>query len=190
MKNETFMLVFSTLATYAAIISAGSLFLIALEPEYFYNAFPNFYDSVFLFSAAYLFFNVWEDWKILFKPRPAPLPVPDGVDVLQQLAIVSRQRCGLFGHSFLEWSAADYATQVSGELGELCNLLKKQRRGDKFDRDGKTPIDNLLLGKEAADVVISLDLLCQRLGIDLRQAVVQKFNETSDAKKTDLKIKL
>jgi hypothetical protein len=66
----------------------------------------------------------------------------------------------------------DWACALAGETGEACNLIKKLRRGDAIDTED--------IGKELADVVIYADLLAARLGIDLGEAVVQKFNEVSD----------
>lgn len=44
------------------------------------------------------------------------------------------------------------------------------------------------IGKEAADIVIYLDLLCTREGIDLGAEIVKKFNEVSDRVKCGVKI--
>jgi NTP pyrophosphatase (non-canonical NTP hydrolase) len=45
------------------------------------------------------------------------------------------------------------------------------------------------IGKEAADVVIYIDLLCTHLNINLEAAIVQKFNEVSDRVNSPLKLK-
>ena len=80
-------------------------------------------------------------------------------------------RCSESYHGIHEWSATDWATAVAGELGETCNLLKKLRRGDKIDMAD--------IGKELADTAIYLDLLAARLGFDLGDEIVKKFNEVS-----------
>lgn len=74
-----------------------------------------------------------------------------------------------------DWSLTDWATAVSGELGEACNIIKKIRRGD-------LSIENAMedLSDELADVFIYLDLLSYRSGIDLSQAVIEKWNKTSE----------
>lgn len=73
-----------------------------------------------------------------------------------------------------DWSIADWLTAVTGELGEYANFAKKFRRGDidkeEFIKQAK---------KELADVQIYLDILAFRLGINLGEAVKEKFNETS-----------
>jgi len=70
------------------------------------------------------------------------------------------------------WSVPHWAMATTGELGELCNLLKKVERGEVI---AKTAIAH-----ELADVAIYLDLLSAKLGVDLARAVREKFNIVSD----------
>lgn len=81
-------------------------------------------------------------------------------------------RCGDAFHSLEEWSLTDWACAMAGECGEACNLIKKFRRGETITRE--------MIGKELADMVIYADLLAARAGIDLGEAVRQKFNEVSE----------
>lgn len=74
-----------------------------------------------------------------------------------------------------DWSDSDWLQAVTGELGEYANLRKKVLRGD-LSMEEALPA----LAKELADVVIYLDILAFRLGVDLGQAVQSKFNETSE----------
>lgn len=74
-------------------------------------------------------------------------------------------------HRLTEWTAAEWSNAMAGECGEACNLTKKLRRGDKIDIKD--------IGKELADVVCYADLLAAKLGIDLGDAIVEKFNEVS-----------
>lgn len=71
-------------------------------------------------------------------------------------------------HSIESWSPTDWATATAGELGEACNLIKKLRRGED--------IDIVTIGRELADTAIYLDLLSNRLGLDLGQMVLETFN--------------
>lgn len=73
-----------------------------------------------------------------------------------------------------DWSDAEWLEAVVGEIGEYANLRKKLRRGD-LTREEALP----LLADEIADVVIYLDILAFRLGIDLGEAVMDKWNRTS-----------
>ena len=77
-------------------------------------------------------------------------------------------------HDGFDWSISDWYEAMSGECGEFANLHKKFRRGDidaeTFQREAK---------KELADVAIYLDILAKRCEIDLGDAIIEKFNETS-----------
>jgi NTP pyrophosphatase (non-canonical NTP hydrolase) len=70
------------------------------------------------------------------------------------------------------WEPNDWAVATAGELGEALNLLKKVRRGEK--------IPTREIAHELADTVIYLDLLADSLGIDLGEAVREKFNLVSE----------
>jgi len=88
-----------------------------------------------------------------------------------------KNKQGALAHSKADgsdWSPAQWLQAVMGELGEYANERKKFERGDH-------DLDEFLTRakKELADVVIYLDLLCMQLGIDLGQAVIEKFNEVS-----------
>jgi len=107
-----------------------------------------------------------------------------GLD-LRALREANVKRCEQSFRTCENWSAADWSNAMAGEAGELvevllsliaktngiCNLTKKLQRGDTVDLDE--------VGKESADVVIYAELLSHRLGIDLSDAVREKFDEVS-----------
>lgn len=74
-----------------------------------------------------------------------------------------------------DWSPASWLQAVVGELGEYANLRKKVERGDLTPEEASP-----LLADELADVVIYLDILAFQLGIDLGNAVMNKWNHTSE----------
>jgi NTP pyrophosphatase (non-canonical NTP hydrolase) len=74
-----------------------------------------------------------------------------------------------------DWSPASWLQAVVGELGEYANLRKKFERGD-YTAEEVRP----MLADELADVVIYLDILASQLGIDLGDAVMSKWNRTSE----------
>lgn len=74
-----------------------------------------------------------------------------------------------------DWSPAQWLQAVTGELGEYANLRKKVERGD-LTIDEAAPA----LADELADVVIYLDILASQLGIELGEAVMSKWNRTSE----------
>ncbi|MEM6342302.1 MAG: hypothetical protein AAF927_00425 [Bacteroidota bacterium] len=90
---------------------------------------------------------------------------------LRRLSRANRQRCEEKASPLEEWTPTDWAAALAGKTGDACNLIVKMRKGDKVD-----PND---IGRELADLVIYVDLMASRLGLDLEKAVVQKFNETS-----------
>lgn len=104
-----------------------------------------------------------------------------------------------------DWRPSDWMTAIVGEVGELAGELKKARRGDYGDDarecmhfrdafgDGRHPTytPNEVTEKikrEAADIVIYLDILMAQFGIDLGAAVAQKFNEVSERIGVDVQL--
>lgn len=79
-----------------------------------------------------------------------------------------------------DWGVTDWGCAIAGETGELCNLLKKVKRGDE--------VDPIAIQEEIADIVIYCDLLASYLRFDLEKAIIHKFNKTSD--KLGSKVKL
>lgn len=88
-----------------------------------------------------------------------------------------------FKHDLQEWTLAEWSNAVCGEAGEMANITKKIR-GGQFTLDEKKED----LAKEIADVVIYCDLIAAAAGIDLGEAVINKFNEVSDRKGVDIKL--
>lgn len=72
------------------------------------------------------------------------------------------------------WTPNDWLTAVTGELGELANVLKKVKRGDLTLEEALPK-----LKQESADVIIYMDLLAQCCGIDLGDAIIETFNAKS-----------
>lgn len=100
-------------------------------------------------------------------------------------SIFNRRRCEApngFNHALSSWSLSDWMTATLGELGEAANIAKKLNRvRDGIPGNDKTgPELRAQLADEIADTFIYLDLLAQSQGIDLQQAVIDKFNRTSE----------
>lgn len=81
-------------------------------------------------------------------------------------------RCGEAFHPLEDWTPMEWAVCLAGEVGEACNLIKKVRRGEV--------VSVYDIGDELADVVIYVDLLCERMGLSLEEHIIKKFNEVSD----------
>lgn len=121
--------------------------------------------------------------------HPAPVVVsevgesssPLTFDAFQQLnALRSGTRFGLNS----DWTLNDWAVALAGEVGELCNLLKKDRRGlaidERFDLNGpycELARKNVI--SELADVITYADLIMTKLGANTSIELIGKFNEVS-----------
>lgn len=70
------------------------------------------------------------------------------------------------------------AVELGGEVGELLNVVKKLEREDRGWRGSRAAADDF--ADECADVLICLDKLARRRGVDLAEATARKFNATSD----------
>lgn len=81
------------------------------------------------------------------------------------------QRCEDGFFALESWSPTDWGCALAGEVGELCNLIKKMRRGQEVALSD--------VADEMVDVFTYLDLLAARLGISLADHVPKKFNEVS-----------
>ena len=77
-----------------------------------------------------------------------------------------------------DWTPSDWMCALAGETGEAANFIKKQLR-DKVD-------NKIEIAKELADVVLYADLLANHLGINLGEAVREKFNEVSKKKNSNI----
>ena len=92
-----------------------------------------------------------------------------------------------------DWSLLEWSGAVAGEVGELANLCKKVRRGDVslddiIEDKGKKMSVREVIAREAADVVCYLDILCIQVGVDMGEAVREKFNSVSDRIGVQVKI--
>lgn len=92
----------------------------------------------------------------------------------------------------IEWDPANSLTlafrgnEMAGEVGEACNIIKKLERERLGLPGGRATSE--ALAEELADVIICTSLIATSEGIDLAQAVIDKFNKSSD--KLGLRTKL
>lgn len=84
-----------------------------------------------------------------------------------------------------EWDPNNKATlsfrglEFAGEAGELASKIKKLARKTEFDLVG-SDYDMADIEEEVGDVLITLDLVCQMMGIDIEKVTIDKFDKTSD----------
>jgi NTP pyrophosphatase (non-canonical NTP hydrolase) len=140
------------------------------------------------------------------RPIPVPLPCPEcsipapvpsagegegGALALtfDAYSVVSKARAMRWHRGGLdEWSVTDWATALAGEVGELCNAIKKYRRvEDQLQgHDGDTPqpqdVEQAVraIKKEIGDSYAYLDLLAQRFDLRVQDCVRDTFNRISE----------
>jgi NTP pyrophosphatase (non-canonical NTP hydrolase) len=77
-----------------------------------------------------------------------------------------------------------WTTALAGEVGELCNMIKKMQRvavggidgGSSYSAKDITPEK---LREEIGGIAIYLDLLASLLGISLEEAIMETFDAKS-----------
>lgn len=103
-------------------------------------------------------------------------------DNMREISDINKRRAEIWHRGSLDlWSLSDWGIALAGEVGELCNVIKKLNRvRDGLPGNKETPQElSIALWKEMADVYLYLDLIAQAAKIDLPSAVTLKFNETS-----------
>lgn len=68
--------------------------------------------------------------------------------------------------------------EFAGEAGEVCDAIKKYLRHIRGIKGSTASHQDI--ADEMADVLITLDLLAMELGINLSEALILKFNRTSE----------
>ena len=100
----------------------------------------------------------------------------------RDLRRVNESRADRFGHGGLHeddgWSAMQWGCALAGEVGELCNEVKKLER--QLPSDPSPEELKGAIAEEMADVIIYLDLLAAKLNIDVEASVKAKFNKVSE----------
>jgi len=101
----------------------------------------------------------------------------------QYVSQTSKDRSIMWQGALENWSNSDWAMALTGELGELCNVLKKIKRlDDSTERTDRGTREELMqtAATEIGDTFIYLDLLCSRLGLDMYECIATTFNRVSE----------
>lgn len=127
------------------------------------------------------------------RKRLASLPpeAPEGAKVtpiseftFAEFQSMNIERCRKAFPMCDDWSLNDWAVALAGEVGELCNLLKKDRRklasDERYILDGEYhELARANVLSELADVMTYADLMMSQLSADTAEEVLGKFNEVS-----------
>ena len=102
-----------------------------------------------------------------------------------QVSKTNRERALLWHRGGLgEWSVADWSNAMAGEAGEVCNAVKKLRRIETGVKQASGPQTREAaiseIKKEIGDTFLYLDLLAQRLDINIEEAIRETFNRVSE----------
>lgn len=78
-----------------------------------------------------------------------------------------------------------WTTALAGEVGELCNMIKKLQRVERGGVDGGSSytakdINKEMLKEEIGGIAIYLDLMASLLDISLEEAIIDTFNSKSE----------
>src|SRR5690606_4184457 len=103
-----------------------------------------------------------------------------------QKANAKRREEGSGGGTENTWLLTDWTNALCGEAGELANLAKKIRRGRPTDPTLESAKEDL--AHELADIVTYADIIATKLGINLGQAIRDKFNIVSERVGSDIKL--
>lgn len=87
-----------------------------------------------------------------------------------------------FNHKLSAWSISDWLVAFVGEFGEMCNIQKKLNRVHSGIRGNREPTPDLVQKRrrELGDAGVYLDLIAQRMGFNLLDAMVEVFNLKSE----------
>lgn len=83
-----------------------------------------------------------------------------------------------------EWPGNEHADvafraiELAGEAGEVAEAVKKFLRAERGIKGSTATKEDV--ASEMGDLLVSLDLLANQMGIDLGEAVRAKFNQTSE----------
>jgi len=108
-----------------------------------------------------------------------------GIDFDRLREVISTRAVRWNPQGIEEWSVNDWLAAMGGEAGEALNAGKKHRRIlSGIQQSGNVPAGlsdaEEKIMEELADVVIYADLVAQRLGRKLEDAIIRKFNSISE----------
>lgn len=104
---------------------------------------------------------------------------------LDKLQKSCKKRTPLIFPACKHWDEADWVMALVGELGEMCNILKKVKRGTKKLSDKAVHKE---VAHEYVDALTYFICLANFLDIKVDKSMIEKFNIVSD--RCNCKVKL
>jgi NTP pyrophosphatase (non-canonical NTP hydrolase) len=83
-------------------------------------------------------------------------------------------RCNESYRALDSWSPSDWLAGLVEEVGEISRIIYRQKTGRYTEEEAQRRVE-----EEFADALTYLDLLAARMGVDLGDAVLTKFNLVS-----------
>jgi len=104
---------------------------------------------------------------------------------LQQFRKINTERAVEGFKTYANVPLSFWGTALAGELGELCNMIKKMERVEfgGIDAGSSYTAESLtkeMIEEEIGGIVIYLDLLASLLGISIEEATIKTFNSKSE----------
>lgn len=135
-------------------------------------------------SAERAYYQCCQEQGVLSYGSPVPSDPGPSYDTLRRIRGINLRRANRWHprHGIMEWSLSDWGVALAGEVGELCNIIKKLNRvRDNLVGNQKNVLEMKKdMADEIADVFIYLQILSEREGIDLYTAIKAKFNAVSE----------
>lgn len=104
---------------------------------------------------------------------------------LQKFRLLNTQRAVEGFKTYQNVPLTYWTTALAGEVGELCNMVKKMERVAHGGIDGGSTytaanITTRDIKEEIGGIAIYLDLLASLYGISLEEAIIETFNSKSE----------
>lgn len=102
----------------------------------------------------------------------------------KQFQVANRKRCARWHAGKRQWLPPELSNALAGEVGELCNVVKKLQRSrdginSRRKKDRPEGVYMAAIADEIGDVYTYLDMLADELGLDTWACVVRRFNKVS-----------
>lgn len=117
-------------------------------------------------------------YNVIYTHKPPLLKSEDLT--FSQFSSANLAKTDLNYHPLNEWGYTDWACAAAGEMGELLNEIKKVRR--RGETPELTDSEKAKIAHEVYDTFVYLDLLVQRLGMNMCDILKEQWYENNTEK--------